>query len=102
MKMEVPYRSKPPKALRLKILTKDFGFFHTLPENYSQERCEEMVKMAEEIGDNCYKDDSSYSFCDDKGNVIVLNPFILRNSLYVVEVISVDLGSTPRVRKTDQ
>jgi hypothetical protein len=77
--------------MRVKIITKDFGIISTRHEPYSRERYEELTTQMEQIGDGCHKEDNSYTLQDEKGNAIVLNPFILRNSVYMVELQPADL-----------
>ena len=77
--------------MRVKIITKDFGIITTRHEPYSRERYEELTTEMEVIGDGCHKDDNSYTLQDEKGNAIVLNPFILRNSVFMVELQPADL-----------
>lgn len=77
--------------MRVKIITKDFGIITTRHEPYSRERYEELTTEMEVIGDGCHKGDNSYTLQDEKGNAIVLNPFILRNSVFMVELQPADL-----------
>ena len=77
--------------MRVKIITKDFGIIATRHEPYSRGRYEDLTTELEELGDGCHKEDNSYTLQDEKGNAIVLNPFILRNSIYMVELQPADL-----------
>jgi hypothetical protein len=82
--------------MRVKITTKDFGVVTTRHEPYSLERYEELITQMEQIGDGCHKEGNSYTFQDEKGNAIVLNPFILRNSVYMVELQPADMVNLVR------
>ncbi len=71
--------------MRIRIITKDFGIIQTTHEPFNEVRYEELILQMEGVGDSCYNDESSLSIEDDKGNTIVLSPYILRQSVFMVE-----------------
>lgn len=81
--------------MRIKIITKDFGIITTASVPYSEGALEEMTTQLEFIGDECHSGKASFTLKDEKGNIIVLNPFILRKSVYMIEMQPPDLIPTP-------
>ena len=71
--------------MRIRIITKDFGIIQTTHEPFNEARYEELILQMEGVGDHCHNDKSSLSIQDDKGNTIVLSPYILRQSVFMVE-----------------
>jgi len=71
--------------MRIKIITKDFGIVQTVSEPFNEARYEDLILQMEGVGDSCHEGNSSLSIQDDKGNTIVLSPYILRQSVFMVE-----------------
>jgi hypothetical protein len=70
--------------MRVVILTKDFGVIRTKEEPFDQQRFDDLTTQLEGIGDTCHEK-NSFSIEDDKGNRVVLSPYILRQSIFIVE-----------------
>jgi len=71
--------------MRIRIITKDFGIVQTAHEPFNETRYEELILQMEGVGDNCHNDQGSLSIEDDKGNILVLSPYVLRQSVLMVE-----------------
>lgn len=71
--------------MKILVITKDFGVIKSAEEPFNQERFDDLTKQLEDIGDTCYKQDCSFSLEDEKGNRVILNPFILRQAVLMVE-----------------
>lgn len=71
--------------MRIRIITKDFGIVQTAYEPFNKTRHEELILQMEAVGDHCHNDGGSLSIEDDKGNILVLSPYILRQSVFMVE-----------------
>jgi hypothetical protein len=70
--------------MRVSLVTKDYGTIRTAEEPFSQQRFDELVAQMEEIGDTC-DDGSSFSIDDDKGNKVILNSYVLRQAVIIIE-----------------
>lgn len=74
-------QAAPKKTMRMRIIHKQFGVIQCLPEEFNEVRLKEWIQTMEEIaegGNECL------SILDDKGNYVVVNSHILKDSVLMV------------------
>lgn len=67
--------------MRVRIVTKGYGVILTAQEPFNQELFDSWSREWEEIGDS----PDCVSIIDDKGNRVILNKDIVKESIFIVE-----------------
>lgn len=71
------------KMMQMRVIHKQFGIIQSLPEEFNEFKLKEWIQTLEEIADGS---NECLSILDDKGNYVVVNPHILKESVLMVAV----------------
>lgn len=74
-------QAAPKKTMRMRIIHKQFGVIQSLPEEFNEFKLKEWIQTLEEIADGS---NECLSILDDKGNYVVVNSHILKDSVLMV------------------